>query len=111
MAENLSDEILFKILSPGLKVAEKNSSSAVLVVNKAWLRISTLLLYNIGDLRSKAQAGALATTLERSNELGRFIKKLRVEGGFGKHMGVILRHTSNVTGPVSRMAHPPGYGF
>ncbi|KAJ7142869.1 hypothetical protein C8R44DRAFT_761324 [Mycena epipterygia] len=123
MAENLPDEILSEILSPGLKVAEEkfsdtstkspfascsSSSSAVLVVCKAWLRVSTPLLYNVVVLRSKAQAGALAAALQRNNELGRFIKKLRVEGGFGKHMGIILRHTSNITDIfVSGMLHSP----
>ncbi|KAJ6566907.1 hypothetical protein B0H19DRAFT_1138853 [Mycena capillaripes] len=123
MAEKLPDEILSEILSPGLKVAEKkfsdtstnspfascsSSSSAVLVVCKAWLRVSTPLLYNVVVLRSKAQAGALAAALKCNNELGRFIKKLRVEGGFGKHMGVILRHTPNVTDLfVSGMVHSP----
>ncbi|KAJ7278128.1 hypothetical protein C8J57DRAFT_1305852 [Mycena rebaudengoi] len=123
MAENLPDEILSEILSPVLKVAEtkfsdtsatspfasySSSSSAVLVVCKAWLRVSTPLHYNVVVLRSKAQAGALAAALERNNDLGRFIKKLRVEGGFGKHMGIILRHAPNVTDLfVSGMVHSP----
>ncbi|KAJ6592004.1 hypothetical protein B0H10DRAFT_2233047 [Mycena sp. CBHHK59/15] len=108
MAENLPDEILSEILSPGLEVAEENSSSAVLVVCKAWLRVSTPLLYNVVVLRSKPQAGALAAVLQRNNELGRFIKKLRVEGGFGKHMGIILRNTANITDIfVSGMLHSP----
>ncbi|KAJ7443506.1 hypothetical protein B0H11DRAFT_1696528, partial [Mycena galericulata] len=73
------------------------SSSASLLVSKSWLRVSTPLLYHVVVLRSKAQAGALRTALSRNPVLGRFIKKLRVEGGFGKHMHDILKVASNIT--------------
>ncbi|KAJ7453834.1 hypothetical protein FB451DRAFT_1100173 [Mycena latifolia] len=123
MAENLPDEILSEILSPALKVPEhrfsdtsstspfatySGSSSAALLVSKAWLRVSTPLLYTVVILRSKAQAGALASALQGDQKLGRFIKKLRVEGGFGASMHQILKATPNVTDIfISTTIHSP----
>ncbi|KAJ7146710.1 hypothetical protein C8R44DRAFT_691127 [Mycena epipterygia] len=84
------------------------SSSAALLVSKAWLRLSTPFLYNDVILRSKAQARALATALQGPQNLGRFVKKLRVEGGFGSHMHHILKCTPNVTDLfLSAMIHSP----
>ncbi|KAJ7655444.1 hypothetical protein B0H17DRAFT_956439, partial [Mycena rosella] len=64
---------------------------------KSWLRVATPLLYSVVIIRSKARAQALQATLQGAPELGRFVKKLRVEGGFGKPMHSILRNTPNVT--------------
>ncbi|KAF7295553.1 F-box domain-containing protein [Mycena indigotica] len=110
----LPDEIISEILSPALKVQDdefssvsvvspfaKNvggeSSSALLLVCKDWLRVSTPLLYHVVVLRSKAQAKALAETLEKNNDLARFIRKLRVEGGYGAPMQEILRAALNIS--------------
>jgi hypothetical protein len=73
------------------------SSSAFLVVAKAWLRVATPLLYNVVVIRSKAQAQALAAALKANPALGRFIKKLRVEGGFAISMLKILQTSPNIT--------------
>ncbi|KAJ6563342.1 hypothetical protein DFH09DRAFT_1158971 [Mycena vulgaris] len=112
MAVALPDEILSEILTPLLKVPEAlfahtgrnspfasyaESTSAVLLVCKAWLRVSTPLLYNVVILRSKAQAQALDATLRKNGELGQFIKKLRVEGGFGPPMRGILNCAPGIT--------------
>ncbi|KAJ7502635.1 hypothetical protein B0H11DRAFT_1799305 [Mycena galericulata] len=70
--------------------------SEALLVCKAWLRVATHLLYNV-VIFSKAQARALDTTLKKNPGLGRFIRKIRVEGGFGASMHGILRNTPNVT--------------
>ncbi|KAJ7052322.1 hypothetical protein C8F01DRAFT_1033534 [Mycena amicta] len=110
---SLPDEILSEILSPALKVPDDvfcdttpgqspfanytESSSACLVVCKSWLRVATPLLYNVVILRSKAQAKALAGALAQNAELGRFIKKLRVEGGFGPSMHTVLRCAPNIS--------------
>ncbi|KAJ7651196.1 hypothetical protein FB45DRAFT_889903 [Roridomyces roridus] len=108
----LPDEIISKIITPGLKVPEELfsdtspvspfstytlSPSAYLVVCKDWLRVATPLLYNVVVLRSTAQAAALALALKDTPELGRFIKKLRVEGGYGPPMHAILKCSPNVT--------------
>ncbi|KAJ7246388.1 hypothetical protein C8J57DRAFT_1190374 [Mycena rebaudengoi] len=106
MANCLPDEIISEILSPALRVSDEafscttegspfvsylESSSAFLLVSKAWLRVSTPLLYHVVIIRSRAQAQALDLTLRSNPELGRFIKKLRMEGGFQISMFKILQ--------------------
>lgn len=76
------------------------SSSHVLLVCKRWLRVATPLLYAAVVLRSTAQAGvcnsahsgvhalnrhaeSLALALKTTSSLGKFIRRLRLEGGFG----------------------------
>ncbi|KAF7373574.1 hypothetical protein MSAN_00567800 [Mycena sanguinolenta] len=94
MANSLPDEIISEILSPALSVSDaafsalsnsyrrspfmtfSESTSAYLLVSKAWLRVSTPLLYHDVILRSKAQAQALATTLTTNPALGRNITDL-----------------------------------
>ncbi|KAJ7119100.1 hypothetical protein C8R44DRAFT_878607 [Mycena epipterygia] len=94
MSDNsLPDEIISEILSPALKVCNdvfsdtsnvspfatySESSSAYLLVCKAWLRVATPLLYNTVILRSKAQAKAL-------------------EGGYGPSMATILECSPNIS--------------
>ncbi|KAJ7615203.1 hypothetical protein DFH06DRAFT_1484003 [Mycena polygramma] len=108
----LPDEILSEILSPALKVSDDlfsdtsdvspfakplPSTSAYLVVCRDWLRVATPLLYNVVVLRSKSQANALEKVLVKNSEFGRFIKKLRVEGGYGIAMHTILKSAPNIT--------------
>ncbi|KAF8209296.1 hypothetical protein K438DRAFT_1810805 [Mycena galopus ATCC 62051] len=109
---SLPDEIISEILSPALKVSDElfchngfvspfakysESTSAYLLVCKSWLRVATPLLYNIVVLRSKAQAKALSVALSGNGELGQFIKKLRVEGGYGPPMHIILKCSPNIS--------------
>ncbi|KAJ7056846.1 hypothetical protein C8F01DRAFT_1233863 [Mycena amicta] len=109
---HLPDELLSEILSPALKVTDdafsdisdaspfasySESTSAYLLVSKSWLRVATPLLYHVVVLRSKGQAAALGRALSQNEDLGRFIKKLRVEGGYGQPMHTILSRTPNVT--------------
>ncbi|KAF7338867.1 F-box domain-containing protein [Mycena sanguinolenta] len=80
----------------------------MLLVCKAWLRVATPLLYKEVVLRSKAQAGALVAALRGKHDPGRFIKKLRLEGGFGAHMNYILKCSPNVTDLfISTAIHSP----
>ncbi|KAJ7768909.1 hypothetical protein B0H16DRAFT_1882071 [Mycena metata] len=113
MSLHLPDEIVSEILSPALKVSEEKfldnesevspfaspsvSSSAALVVCKTWLRVATPLLYHVVVIRSTAQARALQRTLGSNPDLGKFIRMLRVEGGFGPAMGHVLKRTPNLT--------------
>jgi hypothetical protein len=116
MDRHLPDEILSEILLPALLFPDElfcdpsapsvfaetysgRSPSAYLLVSKSWLRVATPLLYNVIVLRSKAQASALHSALRanKSSNLGRFIKKLRIEGGFGAAMHTILQSAVNVT--------------
>ncbi|KAJ7681522.1 hypothetical protein B0H17DRAFT_1076266, partial [Mycena rosella] len=113
MASRIPDEILNEILSPALKVPEEafsapstgfqspfyrdESSSAFLLVSKSWLRVATPLLYNVVIIRSKAQAQALAIVFRANPDLGRFVRKLRVEGGYASSMHKILQTSKNIT--------------
>ncbi|KAJ7790352.1 hypothetical protein B0H14DRAFT_2396487 [Mycena olivaceomarginata] len=117
MAKTIPDELILEILSPGLRVPEATfsdtaplnamhdsdpvkstvSSSAVLLVCKAWLRVATLVLYHVIVIRSKAQARALEAALHDNPDLGKFIRRLRLEGGFGASMQKILNHAGNIT--------------
>jgi hypothetical protein len=109
---SLPDEIISEILSPALKVSDEvfsdtsrvspfskysESTSAYLLVCKSWLRVATPLLYNVVILRSKAQAKALSLSLAGNKVLGKFIKKLRVEGGYGAPMLTILQCSPNIS--------------
>ncbi|KAJ6500837.1 hypothetical protein C8R45DRAFT_863664 [Mycena sanguinolenta] len=109
---SLPDEIISEILSPALKVSDElfcnnsdvspfaknsESTSAYLLVCKSWLRVATPLLYNTVILRSKAQAKALSIALAANKELGQFIKKLRVEGGYGSPMLIILKCSPKIS--------------
>lgn len=112
MADKLPDELIKNILTPGLAVSDDKftskdissffrydnpSSSVVLEVCKQWLRIATPLLYHTVVVRTKAQSNALEYTLRANKPLGLFVKKLRLEGGYGVSMGTILLATPNVT--------------
>jgi F-box-like len=109
----LPDEIIKEVLCPGLHVPDalfadctvdedpfakyELSSSTVLAVCKSWLRVATPLLYETVILRSKAQAQRLAWVLKNNSQLGLFIKKLRVEGGYGNSMFEILKRSPHTT--------------
>ncbi|KAF7317649.1 hypothetical protein MKEN_00852400 [Mycena kentingensis (nom. inval.)] len=114
MSDNsLPDEILSEILSPALKVPDEafsdnysrvspfatftESPSAYLLVNKAWLRVSTPLIYRVVVLRSAPQAKALARALSKNPDLARFIKKLRLEGAYGLTLQTVLQQASNIS--------------
>ncbi|KAJ7611837.1 hypothetical protein FB45DRAFT_1037475 [Roridomyces roridus] len=113
MAGNsLPDEIISEILSPALQVPDARfadinekspfaeymeSPSAYLLVCKAWLPVATPLLYNVVVIRSKAQAKALAQALSKNKDLGQFIKRLRVEGGYGAPMRTILKSSPHIS--------------
>nr|GAT50259.1 predicted protein [Mycena chlorophos] len=108
----LPDELISEILSPALKLPDslfsnteevspfvkfRASTSAYLLVSKAWLRVATPLLYHTVVLRSKAQADALKLVFKNNPQLGAFVKKIRIEGGYGVAMQHILEATPNVS--------------
>ncbi|TDL29960.1 hypothetical protein BD410DRAFT_780471 [Rickenella mellea] len=100
MALNLPDEIWRDIITPLLHIPDEQfsfgdkgdgpfahtrlSTSEILVVCKRWMRIGTPLLYHTVVIRSRAQAQALADALISNPPFGRYIQKLRMEGGFGQ---------------------------
>ncbi|KAJ7719243.1 hypothetical protein DFH07DRAFT_315194, partial [Mycena maculata] len=109
LAPHIPDEIVSEIVSPLLKYSDEvfsdtsekplrsqYSSSTYLLVCKSWLRVSTPLLYNVVILRTTSQAEALGEVLRSNQEFGPFIRKLRVEGGFGGVMHAILKCATNI---------------
>ncbi|KAJ7911337.1 hypothetical protein B0H13DRAFT_1546862, partial [Mycena leptocephala] len=70
------------------------SSSTYLLVCKAWLRVSTPLLYNVVILRTTARAEALQVSLKSHREFGLFIKKIAC---FGDAMHTIFQCAPNIT--------------
>lgn len=112
MAGKLPPELVTEILSLVLHVPNKmfhdvepispffhcdrQPASSALEVCKTWMKAATPLLYQVVILRSKAQANALERTLRVHKELGVFIKKLRVEGGFGASMRTIIDSSPNI---------------
>ncbi|KAJ7649499.1 hypothetical protein DFH06DRAFT_1208374 [Mycena polygramma] len=109
---SLPDEIISEILSPALTISDdlfsdtsavspfakySPSTSAYLVVCRDWLRVATPLLYHVVVLRSRSQANALEKVLQKNPEFGRFIKKLRLEGGYGKAIHTVLKCSPNIT--------------
>ncbi|KAJ6556579.1 hypothetical protein DFH09DRAFT_1491162 [Mycena vulgaris] len=70
-------EDMFSDASQVLPFASSSAgSSSTLLVCKSWQRVATPFLYSV---------------------LGRFVKQLRVKGGFGNFMRDILQNTPNVT--------------
>jgi hypothetical protein len=69
------------------------------------------LLYSVVVIRSKAQCRALGDALQKNPDLGRFIKKLRAEGGFGAHLQHMIKYapTSPIYLSLSKSPHrtPP----
>ncbi|KAF9459710.1 hypothetical protein BDZ94DRAFT_990213 [Collybia nuda] len=110
--DTLPDELIREILIPLLHIDEKTfecvfarspfasllqSSSVLLCVCKTWMRVATPLLYNTVILRSKAQAYALQRTLRANKRFGSYIRKIRVEGGYGGAMKTILSLAPKIT--------------
>jgi hypothetical protein len=112
MASKLPDEMLHDILSPVFTVPDdkftsiekqspfslvSQSSSGMLLVCKRWLRVAYPVFYRTAVIRSSGQAQALADTLKANKELGKYIKQLRLEGGYGTAVHVILTMAPNIT--------------
>ncbi|KAF7369194.1 Zn(2)-C6 fungal-type domain-containing protein [Mycena venus] len=74
-----------------------SSSTYLLGVCKAWLRVSTPLLYNVIIFRTTSQTEALRTVLKSNKGFGLFIKKLRVDRGFGAAVQAVLKYAPNIT--------------
>lgn len=73
------------------------STSRVLLVCRLWLRVATPLLYRTIVLRSTAQTHALEYALNYGPYLRTYVRKLRVEGGYGSSLGSILRRTTGIS--------------
>nr|GAT52367.1 predicted protein [Mycena chlorophos] len=95
MAVHLPDEILSEILAPALRVPDSafadNSRGASPFAN--YTESTSAYLVVCKSLKQEA----LATALSHNEQLGHFVKKLRVEGGFGISMHTVLSRIPNVT--------------
>ena len=113
MQENLPNDLIREILQSFLGVSDEMfgsvspispfsspdhiSASYLLCVCKSWLYAGTPLLYRVVILRSQAQANSLRRTLRKHPDLGAYIQKLRIEGGYDIAMRTILTSARNVT--------------
>lgn len=77
--------------------SQPSSATAVPLVCRRWLNVSTPLIYETIILRTKHQARCLAHTLLNDYTLGLNIRKLRIEGGMGVPVNKILHFAPNVT--------------
>ncbi|TDL29968.1 hypothetical protein BD410DRAFT_737178 [Rickenella mellea] len=105
----LPEEILKEILVPLLHVPDEEFSSqgspfghthrntsSLLLVSKHWMRVATPLLYEVVVIRSTAQAQALAYAIKCNKGFGAFMKKLRMEGGFGRAPAQFITSAPNI---------------
>ncbi|TDL29976.1 hypothetical protein BD410DRAFT_737191 [Rickenella mellea] len=113
MTHKLPDEVLKEILAPPLVISDDDfsftgdakespfgrtprHSSSLLLVCKHWMRVATPLLYEVAVIRSTAQAQALAYAITSNKVFGTFIKRLRMEGGFGKAPAKFITAAPNI---------------
>jgi hypothetical protein len=107
---HLPEEILREILNAVLDIQDSTfsdpnapfgrnalSTSRVLLVCRRWLRVATPLLYRTVVLRSTTQARSLAFVLEHNPKIGKYVRKLRLEGGYGSSIRTVLKLSPNVT--------------
>ncbi|TDL29938.1 hypothetical protein BD410DRAFT_47053 [Rickenella mellea] len=113
MAHRLPDETLKEILTPALTISEDEfsfadaennpfgkkykSSGVVLLVCKRWMRVATPLLYETVIIRSKAQAQAIVDALTANPHFGAYVRKLRIEGGYGMSPFTVISKSPNIT--------------
>ncbi|KAF7310310.1 F-box domain-containing protein [Mycena indigotica] len=91
------DVDLFNDVSDDAFAKFEESSAAYVAVCRSWSRVAIPWLYETAIVRSTSQARVLANTLEKNPELGCYMKKLRVEGGYGQYMLTILKRTPNIS--------------
>ena len=103
MFETLPEELLHQIMvmchsidydvfanrSPEPLLARRNEMAHLLLVCHRWRRVATPLKYETVIVTSQAEASILASILSRGR-VGSYVKKLRIEGGFGQALRTIL---------------------
>lgn len=108
MTDTLPNETLRHILARLLDVPDEYFASDavtlpfarqsdILLVCKRWMRVATSVLYGTAVLQSKAQAQALARAFQMNLSFSGFLKRLRIEGGFGVAVGQIMLAAKNLT--------------
>lgn len=71
-------------------------ASNALLVSKRWLRIGTPLLYRFLSLSTTQHTQSVAVLLRANPSLGRAIHHVRLRGGCGNDLKVVLGATQNV---------------
>ncbi|EJF55748.1 hypothetical protein DICSQDRAFT_130475 [Dichomitus squalens LYAD-421 SS1] len=119
MTESVPNEILELILRYALQVpmptfeawrtqrtfcsSPRSTISHLLVVSKRWCAAGTPALYESAILRSPHQVTALASQLNASSrskeglKLGRYLRRLRMEGGYGDAFIKVLNAAPGIT--------------
>lgn len=109
MCETLPEELLHQIMamchsidyeafahrSPEQLFAHRKETARLLLVCQRWRRVATPLKYEMAIVTSEAEASVLATILSRGR-VGSYVKKLRIEGGFGRALRTILSKVPNL---------------
>ncbi len=110
MTETIPNELLEAILFHALTIptavfeawrthrtfcsSPQSGVSSLLLVSKRWHRLGTPALYESVILRTSAQVQAFAQPLtdrrDKERTLGRYLRRLRIEGGFGSAVIKVL---------------------
>ncbi|KAI0768901.1 hypothetical protein BC629DRAFT_1270416, partial [Irpex lacteus] len=112
MVDRLPEEILREILKPLFHVSPEHfreqpssflrtrpsfpRSPSVLLVCKRWLRVATPLFYECLQIKSDKAVEGLAETLLATPALGQYIRRLRLEGGYGRKLLTVVKHAPNI---------------
>lgn len=62
------------------------------LVSKQWTRIVTPLLYENVSIKSDADLDLFARTVTTNHTLGHLVRRLRLNGGYGRKLGEIAKH-------------------
>ncbi len=112
MVDRLPEEILREILKPLFHVSPEHfreqpssflrtrpsfpRSPSVLLVCKRWLRVATPLFYECLQIKSDKAVEGLAETLLATPALGQYIRRLRLEGGYGRNLLTVVKHAPDI---------------
>ena len=71
--------------------------SQLLLVSKQWLRVGTPLLYSSLRLTQTTHTKAVAALVKANPNLGKAIRSLKLEGGYGNDLFTIVKLAPNIT--------------
>lgn len=71
-------------------------SPSALLVCKRWLRVGTPLFYQTVLLRTKAAVQQLHSTLQANPALAKFVRNVRLHGGYGKDLHGVLAYFHDI---------------
>ncbi|CDO74555.1 hypothetical protein BN946_scf184632.g12 [Trametes cinnabarina] len=78
----------------------RSTISEVLLVSKRWYELGTPSLYESAILRTKRQVRSFAFSTKKVNDRGvkrgRYLRRLRIEGGYGDRVKAILENSPDI---------------